>query len=408
MAERNWAGNVTFRAARLHHPRTLDEVCDLVAGAPRVRALGTRHSFNDIADTGGDLIALDALDGLIDIDTERRLVRVPAGIRYGDLAVQLDSAGWALANLASLPHISVIGAVATATHGSGDANPTLSAAVAAVEIVDGTGTTRTVERGEADFDGMVVGVGLLGVVTRLSLDIIPTFSLRQDIYRGLAWERLLGDFDTITSAGYSVSINPDWGGDSSNVRVKSIATETVEDLHGAQRATADLPFAEGATDRSGVPGAWLDRLPHFRLGHTPSFGEELQSEYLMAREHAPAALEAVRSAVGADLTPAILHGTEIRTVARDALWLSGAYETDTVGLHFTWKLEPEAVHALLPRIEEALAPFAPRPHWGKLFRMPAEEIRPLFPKMPDFLDLRERFDPDRRFVNEWAERVFGL
>lgn len=401
---RNWAGNVAYAATELRRPVTVPEVQELVAQSPWVKPLGSRHSFNDIADTRGVLIDVSALREPIRIDEQRRRVEVPGGIRYGELAQYLEPQGWALANLASLPHISVAGAVATATHGSGDDNPTLSAAVVEVDLVTGTGELLTLRRGhDQDFAGAVVSVGALGVVTRLVLDIEPTFSMRQDLYLGLRWADLMEHFDEVFAAGYSVSVNPDLAlGDRSRIRVKSRATEAPDELVGAARVLSERKVPQGATDRTGAPGPWLDRLPHFQLGFTPSFGDEMQTEYLLPREHGAAALQALRP-LAAELRP-LLHSIEVRTMCADDLWLSSAYERATVGIHFTWRLiDQELVSQLLPRIEDALGPFEPRPHWGKLFARCNTEL----PRTAEFRRLRDRLDPERRFANSFTARVLG-
>src|SRR5262249_21282007 len=144
----NWAGNVAFSARRRHEPASVDELTGLVARLPRVRALGTGHSFSRVADTTGDLISLARMPAVLAIAPGRSQATVSAGTRYAELAPQLHQAGYALANLASLPHLSVAGACATGTHGSGDDNPGLAAAVAAIDLVTADGDVVTLRRGE--------------------------------------------------------------------------------------------------------------------------------------------------------------------------------------------------------------------------------------------------------------------
>ena len=414
MSELNWAGNHRYRAERIHRPSTLEEVQEIVAEAGRVRALGSRHSFNDIADAT-DLVTLSALPADIVLDRDAATVSFGAGVAYGELAAALDAHGMALHNLASLPHISVAGAIATATHGSGDANGNLATAVAALEMVTSGGEVVTAARGDPDFDGLVVGLGALGVITRLTLDVEPAYEVRQRVFEELAWDRLFESFDAITGAGYSVSVLTRWGDAVDQVWVKSRVTDAPEtvrdDLFGARPATVDRHLILGidpvnCTPQLGRPGSWADRLPHFRMGFTPSSGQELQSEYLVPREHAVAAIQAVR-AHGARLRP-LLQVCEIRTVAADQLWMSPQYGRDTVGLHFTWTLEPAAVLQVLAELEPALAPFAARPHWGKLFLAGASTIATLYERLPDFARLVAQHDPRGAFRNDWLEdRVLG-
>ncbi|PZG09182.1 FAD-binding protein, partial [Nonomuraea aridisoli] len=205
----NWAGNTAFQAKDVHHPVSLDELRRIVAASPRVRALGSGHSFNHVADTTGELVVLDRMPDLVEIDAAAATVRVGARMTYARLAPLLHEAGFALANMASLPHISVAGSVATATHGSGDAVPCLAAAVSGIELVTADGSLLSLSRGDADFPGSVVALGALGVVTALTLDLVPAFELRQYVREGLSTDAL-DHFDAIMSSGYSVSLFTDW------------------------------------------------------------------------------------------------------------------------------------------------------------------------------------------------------
>jgi xylitol oxidase len=261
---------------------------------------------------------------------------------------------------------------------------------------------------------MVVGLGALGVVTRVTLDVEPAFEVRQQVFQDLSWVALLENFDGIMSSGYSVSaftvfreaVDMVW------IKTRTDRSEPLSgDLFGARPASGDLHPVIGldptpCTPQRGRPGPWYDRLPHFRMGFTPSAGEELQSEYLLPRRHAAAAIEAVR-ALGDRIRPLLLT-CEIRTVAADALWLSTSYGEDSVALHFTWAPAQDAVEELLVALESALSPFAARPHWGKVFTADATAIAPLYERHAEFLRLAERMDPRGAFRNPWLEaRVLG-
>lgn len=415
--ERNWAGNHSYRAGVIAHPARLEELQELVAGTERIRALGSRHSFNDIADSSGTLAVLDRLDSSISIDPRNMTVAVSSGTRYGTLAAELQHRGFALHNLASLPHISVAGAVATATHGSGDGNRNLAAAVAGLEMVTADGSILTVHRSDADFDGMVVGLGALGIVSRLTLDIEPSFQVSQHVFENLDWDLVLENFDEVTSSAYSVSLFTDWSGQTiAQAWLKRKAGDPMPPVPGpgffggkaAAKARHPLPGVPGSscTEQMGVPGPWSDRLAHFRMEFNPSKGEELQSEYLIPREHAVDALRTMRRL--SDLVTPLLFIGEIRTIARDNLWLSPNYGRDGIGLHFTWRQDQQAVQAVLPILEAELAPFAARPHWGKLFHGGASDLAPLYQRFGDYVALADRLDPAGKFRNSFLNRtVFG-
>jgi alditol oxidase len=412
--EVNWAGNHTFRAERLHRPSTLEQVQEIVAASSRVHVLGSRHSFSDIADAP-ELVTLAALPADVVVDRAAATVSCGAGITYGELAGALNDAGVALHNLASLPHISIAGAVATASHGSGVTNGNLATAVAGLELVTSAGEVVTAARGDAEFDGLVVGLGALGAVTRVTLDVEPSYEVRQRVFEGLAWDALYEHFDEICASGYSVSVFSRWLDTADQVWVKSRVTDTAEqvrgDLFGAAASTRDRhPIlgldAVNCTPQLGRPGLWSDRLPHFRMGFTPSSGAELQSEFLVPRRHAVSAIQAVRAL--SDRVRPVLQVSEIRTVAADRLWMSPQHGRDTIGIHFTWSPEPDAVARVLADVEAALAPFEARPHWGKLFLADAATIAGLYERLPDFADLAARLDPRGAFRNRWLEaRVLG-
>jgi alditol oxidase len=412
---RNWAGNYAYRAGQVHRPASVEQLREIVAAAPRIRVLGSRHSFSDIGDAA-ELVTLDALPAEIVVDRAAGTVSCSGATRYGELAEALKPEGLGLRNLASLPDISVAGAVATATHGSGDTNGNLATAVAALELVTSDGDLVTSARGDDDFDGSVVGLGALGAITRVTLDVEPAYEVRQRVFEGLPWDALFEHFDAITSSAYSISVFNRLQDDvADQVWIKSRVTDAPEqvrdELFGARAATAERHPIAGidpvnCTPQLGVPGLWSDRLATFRMGFTPSSGAEIQTEYLIPREHTVPAVQAVR-ALASSIRP-VLQVCELRTMAADRLWLSPQYERDTIGIHFTWKREQEAVERVLVEVEAALAPFSPRPHWGKLFLATAADIAPLYERLPDFARLAERLDPRGAFRNAWLEeRVLG-
>ena len=412
MSLRNWAGNLEFRAARIHRPESVEQVQGGVAAADRVRPLGTRHSFNDIADSDADLLSTEHLNQVIEFSGDS--VWVEGGIRYGDLAEYLASQARTLANFASLPHISVAGSVATGTHGSGVANPSLSAAVREVQIVKADGSLTKLYRGEdRGFDGAVVALGALGVVTSLRLDVVPMFEVAQTVYEGLPWKSLASEVEALLSGAYSVSLFTFWNSDLiDQVWVKRTSGESRSEYFGAEAAVGprhplpNMPW-ENCTEQMGIYGPAPARLPHFEMEFTPSGGEELQAEYILPREHAFAALMEI-DALRDRIAP-LLYVSEIRTVAADDLWLSPSFGRDCLCIHFTWKQRQTEVEALLPEIEARLAQFGARPHWGKLFDMKADRIQALYPRFGDFQELVRSYDPAGKFRNEFLEsRLFGV
>ncbi|WEG12422.1 FAD-binding protein [Pullulanibacillus sp. KACC 23026] len=412
---RNWAGNFQYSTSNWHEPESVEEVQQLVSTLKKMRVVGTRHSFNSIADSNDNIISLQKMNKVLSIDREKETVTVEAGIRYGDLCQMLHQHGYALHNLASLPHISVAGACATATHGSGNHNQNLAAAVSAMEVVtaDGSLVTFSKEKSEEELHGAVVGLGGLGVVTKLTLNILPSDQMRQDVYENLPLAQLENHFDTIFSSAYSVSLFTDWQDDRFNqvwLKTKLTDDQTFsfgEDFYGAKAAKESLhPVpgvgAENCTAQLGIPGDPVDRLPHFRMDFTPSKGQELQSEYILSREHTYDALCAI-SQIREQIAPLLLI-SEVRTIAQDELWLSPSYKQDSVAIHFTWQDKWQEVQQVLPLIEAQLEPFQAKPHWGKLFTTSPDALQSYYEKMPDFQQLLTKYDPNGKFRNTFLNK----
>jgi len=407
----NWAGNYTYRAEKLHEPGSVDELQSLVTSLEKQKAIGSTHCFNDIADSPLNQISTRKLNQMIRLDEEARTVTVEGGILYGELAPQLHERGYALHNLASLPHISVAGACATGTHGSGMSNINMAGKVRAIELITPSGELIKMDRSHPDFYGSVVSLGALGIVSRITLKVEPTYQVRQDLYQNLPLQSAKDYFDEIMTSGYSVSLFTDWQNQQiSQVWVKRRTDQPLRslnaDFYGATAATRNLhPITEmspeNCTQQMGESGPWYERLPHFKMGFTPSSGDELQSEFFVGRENAVEALLALER-IKDTIYPQLMI-SEIRAIAADQHWMSTCYQQDGIAFHFTWKPNWSEVRQILPKIEAELAPYAVRPHWGKLFTVEPEVLRSRYPKIDDFLALTRKYDPEGRFRNPYLD-----
>lgn len=409
---KNWAGNIEYGTGNLYSATSLEQAQDFVRKHSRMKVLGTRHCFNHIADSKENFLSLRSLVKPPVLDAQARTVTIPANMSYGQLSPYLQEHGFALHNLASLPHISVAGACSTATHGSGEKNGNLSTAVSALEMITASGDIVKLARkqdGEG-FLGAVVGLGALGVVTEITLDLQPTFMMKQYVYENLPLSEMQEHFDAIQASGYSVSLFTDWQKKRINevwikTRVESGQEfDATREFFGAKLATRNLhPIAElsaeNCTEQLGVPGPWYERLPHFRMGFTPSAGNELQAEYFVPRQHAIEAILAIER-LRDQVSPHLLI-SEIRTIAADELWMSPCYKQAAVTIHFTWKPDWPAVSKLLPVVERELSPFQVRPHWGKLFTIPPEHLKASYTRFPDFIELSKKYDPHGKFRNDF-------
>ncbi|MBI1377317.1 MAG: FAD-binding protein [Frankiales bacterium] len=405
MTQWNWAHNHAYAHERWAEPADVDELAGLVTSATRVRAVGSRHSFNELCDSDDLVVDLARLRQPPAVDPERRVVTVSPGVRFGDVARAVAEHGLALRNLGSLPHISVVGATATGTHGSGIANPVLATAVSRVRLVRADGSTSEHRRGDAGFPATVLSLGAAGIAVDMDLDLVPEFWIRQT-REPVSLPDLLDDAEHILSEGYSVSIFTRWA-----------ATEQSEVL----RKTAVDPGSPGPLPAASVPSLllgdgdnltptdepllWHDGLPHFRLDHQPSFGAEIQSEWFVPRERTAASLHAVAQ-LAPELAPHLLV-SEIRSIAADELWLSPAQGRDSTCLHFTWKQHPEAVARLVRQVGTLLEPHSARPHWGKVFTADQPDWASLYPHLPDFVHVVEELDPAGTFRNRFLNQVLG-
>lgn len=408
---KNWSGTVTFQDSKTLAPKSVDELAKIVASEPKIRARGSAHCFNAMADTNSVAVTFANMPQDIVIDKDRAIVSVPAGMKYGELAVALNDRGWAIHNMASLPHISVAGAIATATHGSGVGNGNLATAVRGLEIILPDGNIKRVTLEDPDFAGFVVGLGLVGIVSSVDLAIEPTFNIEQTVYRGMSRETYAANLDEIMSLAYSVSYFTTWaaaGGGEVWAKFRS-GSKAPAGLFEAYPATSNrhpLPGLnpEPCTEQMAVSGPWHLRLPHFKMEFTPSAGDEIQSEFFVDRKDAPAAI-AVLEKIAPQINE-ILWVTEIRAIAADNLWMSAHYQRDSIGIHFTWK-KVDAVYEMVKVVEAVLAPFNYRPHLGKVFSASPDYLKSVMPKMSDFTKLVKQLDPSNKFGNAFTDNLLG-
>ncbi|MEK9741287.1 MAG: D-arabinono-1,4-lactone oxidase [Flavobacteriaceae bacterium] len=416
-ALKNWAGNLQYNAVETRYPRSTQELQTVIVQLDKAKALGTMHCFNKIADTTGIQLSTKNLTSVYEIDEINQTVTVDSGIKYGDLGVYLNQRGWALHNLASLPHISVGGSCATATHGSGINNGNLTSAIVGFEILYANGDLNWIDPtiDNEFFNATAVNLGALGIITKVKLRIEPTYSIKQFVFENLSIDQLETHFDSIMGAGYSVSFFTHWlNNNIDQVWVKCKIDQEFDGMnlfYGSSPAIKDLhPIKVNSpvncTPQLGLEGPWHERLPHFRMDFTPSNGDELQSEYFIDRVDAFKAIKAIIPY--AEEMQDFLYISEIRCIAKDNFWMSTAFDRESVALHFTWKPKPKEVYAFLPKLEFILSQFSARPHWGKIFTTQKERIFELYPKALEFVSLKKELDSNGIFSNQFTHSVLGV
>lgn len=410
---KNWAGNMEYSTQNILHLKNVKDIQEQVKNIDNCKTLGSRHCFNSIADSQNMFLDISQMKGVLSLDKKHKRVTVEGGIKYGELSPFLHRNGFALPNLASLPHISVVGGCITATHGSGTKNGNLATAVSGLELIAADGTIHHLSKQkDKEFLGAVVNLGALGVITKITLDLVPTFDIKQFVYEDLPFQQLTNNFDKILGAAYSVSLFTDWKTDSINeVWLKTLSSEPMKEewnsaFFGARAAIQNLhPIggisAENCSEQMGIQGPWFERLPHFKMGFTPSSGKELQSEYFIPKQHGLEAICAI-SKLSSKISPHLFI-SEIRSIASDDLWMSPCYHQDSIAIHFTWKPDWPAVNKLLPLIEKELEPYNAKPHWGKLFTMKPHLLQKRYERLSDFKNLINRFDPNGKFRNKYLD-----
>jgi xylitol oxidase len=313
------------------------------------------------------------------------------------------------------------------TLGRDPARPSASGALA---TGPGGGQPGAASPGGDRFDGAVVALGALGIVVSVTLDLVPSYTLAQTVYEWLPLEVLDDHFPDIMAGAYSVSLFTDWRRPRFQVWAKRRVGEpghaagepghaaagvqghasaaaawfTARPADGPRYPVPGFP-PDSSTVQQGIPGPWFERLPHFRPDVTPSAGNELQTEYLIPGRDAVAALHALDRV--RDRIHPVLQVCEVRAVAADHLWLSPSFQRDAVALHFTWTADTRSVMPVVALIEEQLAPFHPRPHWGKIFSIAPAAVRAEYERLADFRKLAGDLDPAGKFGNAFTARYLA-
>ncbi len=412
---KNWAGNLSFSSKEFIEIDSVKKLQTIVSNARGIKVLASGHSFSDIADTKDTLISIKNLSFEIGIDSNKREALVPAGMQYSDVSRYLEKHGWAVSNMASLGEVTIAGAILTGTHGSGSSNGILSTAVIGFEMVLESGSILTTDReNSSDFPGFIVSLGALGVFTKYKLKIVPSFSIRQVVYENINIESIANNFDLVFDRAYSVSFFSNWAQNSTgqiwmkfldDSKPFNISSDWIDgNLAKVKQHPVKINDASPCTDQLATSGKWLDRLPHFKLNSSPVSGDEVQTEYLVDRRYVKQYISELAE-IGDEIASKV-YTTEIRTIKADDLWLSGAYERETVGFHFTWRKSDSLVN-FLPKIESILGKHDGRPHWGKLFDVPKDKLPSRYPKFSDFEVLLQKYDPNKKFRNNFINKYFS-
>ena len=399
----NWVGNQSFTPAFAAAPRDVEEVASLVRQAAErgvcVRVAGAGHSFTPVVETDGLLLDLSALRGVLDADAERKRATALAGTRIHDFYEPLWEAGLALRNQGDIDTQQIAGAVATATHGSGTRYTSLSGVVRGVQLVSATGEVRNIGDDEPDLlRAAQVAVGMLGVITRLELDVTDTYRLREQI--GLRpWDDVMEHWDQLVSQHRHFGFF--WLPSEQSAALYKL------ERHG-QRMTDQCYVKVYDEIGPDVPdddteGHRVDRWYRiFPMVFDPNFDE---LEYYVALERGPQALHAVRELMLTRL-PDSVYPLEVRTVGADDAFLSPQYQTATTSISVSGKPGTD-YWDYLRSIDALLAEFDARVHWGKLHFLTPERLQALYPRADDFIALRRELDPEGIFLNDHLRPLFA-
>lgn len=428
----NWSGLEVARPREVLTPATAQE---LVAAVDRARRAGTTlkpvgagHSFTGIAAAEDVLVRPDRMQGLVDVDRKRTRVTARAGTRLKDLNAALEAQGLSLHNMGDIAEQTLAGAVSTGTHGSGGLTAGLAAQVTAVELVTGTGEVVRVD-GDQDpalLDLVRVGLGALGVLTEITFAVEPLFLLRAE-ERPVSWSELLATFDDLTAEHHHVDVHWFPHTDGALLKANSRLAAEVPEREPLSRARAwlDDDFLSnrvfGATSALGVrvpalvrplnrvstralsPRTYSDVAHRVFVSRRDVVFREM--EYAVPREVGLEALAEARRVIDRGGW-AIGFPVEVRTARAESGALATAYQRDS--LYLAFHVHRRADHtAYFREVEQVMRAYEGRPHWGKLHTLGVDDLVPLYPRLEEFLDLRDRWDPDRVLGNPYLRRVLG-
>lgn len=396
----NWGGNFNYSTQNIQYPRSVAEVQQIVKNAGKLRVVGSRHSFSKIADSECTMLSTIGLNKIIGINGSIPSVTVQGGLTYTDLLTSLNTAGFALPNLASLAEISVGGAASTNAHGTGVANQALANHIRSMEIVLANGSLLTIGPNDPRLKGMAAGLGAFGVVTQLELKLVPAFNITTYTYVNMPVQNSYENFAALQNMGFGVLlVNMFTAPDAWNIAIVYARS----DANNTAMLTSNL-FGGTLVSQTTQP-SYLALLSIAQIGLSGVDGNEIQTEYFVPISKAVEAIKAVTAVANStNIFPSLATAFVIRTIASDDLWMSEYYGNDTmVAIHFSWQNNVTAVEAVLPQLERAMIPYGARPHWGKMFTMEPEDFLPHYPKVNEFKKLAEQLDPKGKFRNEFLE-----
>jgi FAD-linked oxidoreductase len=423
----NWAGDQVCRPASVSRPETVSELVEVVAGANSVKVRGSGHSFSEAALTDGVMIDLGAMDRVLDVDRDSGLVRVQGGIALRDLNLALDQHGLAMENLGDIDRQTISGAISTATHGTGAQLRNISAQVAGIELVTGSG--ELVSLGPDDPDGGLafraarVGIGALGAIAAVTLQTVPAFALHR-VDEPVALDRVLGDFDEFASENdhFEFFVFP-YTDQALTIRRNRTAVPL--------RPRSALNVLINETFLQNTVGEWLFRLTRrfpaliprltkasawflsegdyidhsFKIFSSERTIRFTEMEWAIPRADGPAAVRRVLDWIAWERYP-VAFPLECRVVAADDALLSPSFERDTfyIAIHqyrgMEWRPYFEAVQTIMGE-------YGGRPHWGKRHMLDADVLSARYPRFADFLTVRDHLDPGRVFANGYTVRCLG-